>query len=206
MTQDYSIEKEKGNLTEAQVTKKKSRKPLLVLGMASMAMMFVGLSSAYIVSKNSMADHWTEVNLTPAFLISTILVVISSVLVALGSMAAKNGQFSKTKLYFLGALILGITFAILQFVGFDELVALGHYPVGSGSAVASSYIYAMVLFHLAHMVGALISVLVVVLRLQMNKYTKEYYLGIELAAMFWHFLGFIWIYLYIFLNTMNTVG
>lgn len=207
MTQDSNVETQTiaKSLTEEQTHKKKARKPLLFLGMLSMAMMFVALTSAYIVSKNSNASYWTEINLTPAFLTSTILVVLSSVFVYLGTTKAKQGDFAKTKMFMFIGLALGILFSVFQFIGFGELTDLGHFAAGNQATTASSYIYAMVIFHFAHMFAAIISLLVVVLNLQFNKYTKEYYLGVELAAMFWHFLGFLWVYIYFFLNTFNVV-
>jgi cytochrome c oxidase subunit 3 len=207
MTKDLDMEEVKNtSLNENQILKKKSRKPLLFLSMLSMAMLFVALTSAYIVSKNSNSSGWTEIDLTPSFMISTILVVLSSIAVHFGLNSAKQGDFSKSKMLMLGGLILGIAFSVFQFVGFDELFKLGHVAAGSKATTASSYIYAMVILHFAHMIGALISLAVVVLNLHFNKYSKNYYLGIELATMFWHFLGFIWVYIYFFLNTFNTVS
>lgn len=197
------LEEQRNN--EEFIAKKKSRKPLLFISMLSMTMMFVGLSSAYIVSKNSSASIWTEITLPPAFLQATISIVLSSVLVYLATQKAKSGEFKKTTGLMLGGLLLGIVFTILQFVGFGQLVDLGHFAAGEQSSAATSYIYAIVLLHLAHMAGALISLIVVCIRLNLNKYTKDNMLGIELAGMFWHFLGFLWLYLYIFLNTMNAV-
>ena len=186
------------------IAKKKSRKPLLFISMLSMTMMFIGLSSAYIVSKNSSASTWVEINLPPAFLQATISIVLSSVLVYMATQKAKQNDFKKSTLFMFGGLVLGIVFTILQFVGFGQLVDMGHFAAGEQSSAATSYIYAIVLLHLAHMAGALISLIVVCIRLNLNKYSKGNILGIELANMFWHFLGFLWLYLYIFLNTMNA--
>lgn len=197
--------KDQNQKSEEFLTKKKTRKPLLFISMLSMTMMFIGLSSAYIVSKNSSASTWTEINLPPAFMWATVSIVLSSVLVYLAQKKAEVSDFSKSKTLMLGGLILGIVFTVLQFVGFDQLVALKHFAAGSQSTAATSYIYAIVILHLAHMAGALISLVVVTLRLNFNKYSKGNILGIELASMFWHFLGILWVYLYIFLNTMNAV-
>lgn len=190
--------------SEEFIAKKKSRKPLLFISMLSMTMMFIGLSSAYIVSKNSSASSWVEINLPPAFLQATISIVLSSVLVYMATKHAKLNEFKKTSAYMLGGLLFGLVFTYLQFEGFGQLVDLGHFAAGRQSTAATSYIYAIVLLHLAHMVGALISLIVVCIRLNFNKYSKDNILGIELAGMFWHFLGFLWVYLYIFLNTMNV--
>lgn len=196
---------DQNTMSEEFIAKKKSRKPLLFIAMLSMTMMFIGLSSAYIVSKNSSGSTWTEISLPPAFLMATISIVLSSVLVHFAVKKAKSGDFGTTTKLMFGGLILGIVFTVLQFVGFDQLVELGHFAAGSQSTAATSYIYAIVILHLGHMVGALISLIVVCLRLNFNKYSKDNILGIELAEMFWHFLGILWVYLYIFLNTMNAV-
>jgi len=196
---------DQNTMSEEFIAKKKSRKPLLFIAMLSMTMMFIGLSSAYIVSKNSSGSTWAEISLPPAFLMATISIVLSSVLVHFAVKKAKSGDFGTTTKLMFGGLILGIVFTVLQFVGFDQLVELGHFAAGSQSTAATSYIYAIVILHLGHMVGALISLIVVCLRLNFNKYSKDNILGIELAEMFWHFLGILWVYLYIFLNTMNAV-
>ncbi|MGB1296295.1 MAG: cytochrome c oxidase subunit 3 [Flavobacteriales bacterium] len=196
---------DQNTMSEEFIAKKKSRKPLLFIAMLSMTMMFIGLSSAYIVSKNSSGSTWAEISLPPAFLMATISIVLSSVLVHFAVKKAKSGDFGTTTKLMFGGLILGIVFTVLQFVGFDQLVELGHFAAGSQSTAATSYIYAIVILHLGHMVGALISLIVVCLRLNFKKYSKDNILGIELAEMFWHFLGILWVYLYIFLNTMNAV-
>lgn len=196
------LEEQKNN--EEFIAKKKSRKPLLFISMLSMTMMFIGLSSAYIVSKNSSGSRWTEIDLPPAFLQATLTIVLSSVCVYMATQHAKKNEFKKTTAFMFGGLVLGLVFTVLQFVGFGQLVDLGHFAAGVQSTAATSYIYAIVLLHLGHMVGALISLIVVCIRLNLNKYSKDNMLGIELAGMFWHFLGFLWVYLYIFLNTMNV--
>jgi cytochrome c oxidase subunit 3 len=65
--------------------------------------------------------------------------------------------------------------------------------------LASSYIYALTGVHLLHWVGGVIALLVVFIRGLGNKYSKENYLGITLASIYWHFLGILWLYLYAFL-------
>ncbi|MGB0428064.1 MAG: cytochrome c oxidase subunit 3 [Flavobacteriales bacterium] len=192
-------------MDEQLIIKKKTRKPLLFIAMLSMFMMFAGLTSAYIVSKHSTASTWREIDLPPAFLWSTVAIVLSSILLFIASKQLKQANFTQLPKLTGLALALGVAFTIFQFAGFDQLFELKHYAAGEKSTAASSYIYALVILHLAHMFTALISLLVVTIRAFQNKYTKEHYLGFELAAMFWHFLGLIWLYLYIFLNTVNAV-
>jgi cytochrome c oxidase subunit 3 len=56
----------------------------------------------------------------------------------------------------------------------------------------------VVLVHIAHLAGGLISLLIVIYNHYKQKYNASQTLGIELSAMFWHFLGFLWLYLFLF--------
>ena len=59
---------------------------------------------------------------------------------------------------------------------------------GSESSITTSFIYLVVLLHLAHIVTGLICVLVVIYNHYKLKYANGKTLGIELATTFWHFV------------------
>jgi cytochrome c oxidase subunit 3 len=96
-------------------------------------------------------------------------------------------------------LLLGGSFVYLQFAGFSEIIANGYFFTGSESSITTSFIYLVVLMHLAHIFAALISLLVVIYNHYKQKYQNGKTLGIELAATFWHFVDILWIYLFLFL-------
>ena len=52
--------------------------------------------------------------------------------------------------------ILGVGFIICQFIGFDQIVASGYYFTGSESTITTSFLYLVVLLHLAHVIAGLI--------------------------------------------------
>lgn len=64
---------------------------------------------------------------------------------------------------------------------------------------ASSFIYAFTAVHLLHWIGGVISLCIVFIKGLSNKYTPTHHLGITLGATYWHFLGALWLYLYLFL-------
>ena len=74
----------------------------------------------------------------------------------------------------------------------------GYFFTGSESNVTTSFLYIVVLVHLAHLFGGLIALLIIIYKNHLQKYTAQDYLGIELGAMFWHFLDFLWVYLFLF--------
>jgi cytochrome c oxidase subunit 3 len=94
--------------------------------------------------------------------------------------------------------ILGVTFVIYQFKGFSEIISYGYFFTGSESTITTSFIYLVVLLHLAHIVAALISVLVVIYNHYKQQYTLGNTVGIEIAATFWHFVDVLWLYLFLF--------
>ncbi len=187
------------------MVKRKTRKPLLYISMASMVMLFAAFTSAYIVSKNGSGLAWDVIILPTPFFISTIFIVLSSVTMFMASKAIKVGDTSKMKTFLAATLVLGIGFAVYQFIGFNELNDMNKYFAGSQSTPASSYIFAILGMHMAHMAGGLISLLVSFFNAQSGKYSVENHLGLELTAIFWHFLDALWIYLYIFLSFSNEL-
>jgi cytochrome c oxidase subunit 3 len=75
---------------------------------------------------------------------------------------------------------------------------MGYYFTGAQSNVTTSFLYVLVLVHLAHLVAGLIVLLVVITNHRLGKYAVNP-LGFSLAHTFWHFLGFLWVYLFLFL-------
>lgn len=178
--------------------KAKSFKTMLWVAMISMFMMFAGLTSAYIVSK-SRPDWLSEFELPDAFLISTIIIIISSFAFHFAVKAIKKDDRAKTSAFLWITFGLGITFVILQFMGFSQIVKNGYFFTGSESNVTTSFIYIATIMHLVHLFAGLISLIVVIYNHYKQKYNSSQPLGIELSAMFWHFLDFLWLYLFLFL-------
>ena len=175
--------------------KNKSAKLLLWVGIAGISMFFAGLTSAYIVRKAE--GNWLEFQLPDWFLLSTIVIVISSISLIIANRKIKQNKDATIWLF--AALLLGCVFAFSQVKGWQALVQQGVYLTGEGSNVSSSFLYVITLSHLAHLVGGLIALLVTTLNARKRKYSAENYLGIELTSIFWHYLAGLWLYLYFFM-------
>ncbi|SEH54547.1 cytochrome c oxidase subunit 3 [Paenimyroides aquimaris] len=184
-------------VNKEQLQKAKAYKTMLIFGMASIVMIFAGLTSAYVISK-SRPDWLKDFQLPQAFLWSTIVIVLSSVTFHLAKKAIKKNNRSTTTLMLVATLILGLLFVALQFQGFNQVIAAGYYFTGSYSTITTSFLYIVVLVHIVHLIGGLISLLIVIYNHYKQKYNATQTLGIELSVMFWHFLGFLWLYLFLF--------
>jgi len=176
----------------------RSYKMILLFAIVSMTMMFAGLTSAFIVSK-SRADWMKDFQFPTAFIASTFVIIGCSVTFHLAKKAIQKDNRSMTSSFLLATLALGILFVVLQFTGFGQLIDQGLYVTGPASKITSTFIYVIAAVHLAHLAGGLISLLIIIYNHFKQKYNSTQTLGIELGAIYWHFLDILWVCLFLFL-------
>jgi cytochrome c oxidase subunit 3 len=175
----------------------KVKRSLLYISIFSILMLFAGLTSGYIVRQ---ADgNWMEFELPAMFWISTGLILLSSLTMNFAVQSTKKNNFSGVKTYLLITILLGIGFSITQFLGWNILIDSGIYFAGRMSNPSGSFMYVLTGVHLAHIVSGLIFLLAVYLKANKNYYNSTNNEGIKRCAIYWHFLDFLWIYLFFFL-------
>lgn len=188
------------DLTQGTLEEKNSRakKMMLWFGIVSLIMSFAGWTSAFVVS-SSRPDWLKDFQLPNAFLISTVVIVLSSFSLILAKKALKTENRKATTLWLFVTLILGVIFIFNQFSGFRQIINLGYNFTGPTSNVTMSYIYLIALVHILHVIVGLICLLVVIYNHFKQKYAPTKMLGFELAVTFWHFIDILWVYLFLFL-------
>ena len=186
-------EKLKSELT---VAKKKSAKPMLWVSMISMTMFFAGLTSAYVVSRKR--EDWVSFDLPVSFYISTALIILSSITFIIAQRVLKKDNSKASFSLLLVTLALGVGFIYYQYDGFLQLKSIGLFFTGPNSTVSTSFIIGITFMHVLHLIAGLIVLLVVIYNHYKSKYNATEMLGLELGAIFWHFVGVLWIYLFFF--------
>jgi cytochrome c oxidase subunit 3 len=182
---------------EIKAAQRKASKPLLYTGIVSIVMLFAGLTSAYVVRADN--GNWLVFSLPDIAFISTAIMVTSSLTLYMAQQAIKKDNFKLTSLGLFLTLALGIAFFFTQWEGWKQLTAQGIYFIGKYSNASGSFLYLIALVHLAHMVGGLIALAVTLTKSLLRKYSSADSLGIELTAIYWHFLDLLWVYLFLFL-------
>ena len=189
----------------------KAKKMMLWFGMISITMTFAGLTSAFIVS--SSRPDWLDSFVLPNwFTISTVSIVLSSIFfqfaksrldkyvrVSLPENINIYIERNNVNILLVLTILSAIVFVVSQFLGFNEIISQGYYFTGPESSVTTSYVYILVFLHLAHLFAGMIVLTVVISKFNKQKYEKNK-LGFELALIFWHFLGALWIYLFFFIK------
>lgn len=69
--------------------------------------------------------------------------------------------------------------------------------------VASSYVWILTIIHFLHLIIGLILLLVLFIRAIKGKYTEDNQMGLRVGGIFWHFLGALWVYLFVFLQFIH---
>lgn len=181
-----------------QSKRKRAKKMMLWFGIVSLAMSFAGFTSAYVVSSKR-ADWLQDFELPQAFYFSLVVILLSSLTMQLAKNSVVKGHNKAGTVLLLATFVLGSVFIWLQILGFDQIIGLfGYNPTGPTSNITYTYIFLIAVVHILHVVAALIAVLVVLIRHLAGKYADGKTLGVELANTFWHFVDFLWIYLFLF--------
>ncbi len=182
---------------EEQEIRKKTAKNVLWVGILSIIMLFAGLTSAYIVRQAE--GQWLVFDVPNAFYYSTIFILLSSCGLIWANRSAKIDNNSGVKIGLLSTFVLGLLFTIFQFQGWGQLMDQGVFFAGKESNAAGSFMYVITGVHLAHLFAGFLSLIYTFARSVQGKYNSTGKLGLELCSLYWHFLGLLWVYLFLFL-------
>lgn len=172
-----------------------SHKLMLFIAMGSITMMFAGLTSAYLVKRAH--GNWMEFALPNEFLISSLIILLSSVFVQLATKAVKNNERNKFVMFTGITIILGFLFGYFQILGWQALTNMGVYLVEPSSA-AGSFLYVISGLHTLHIVGGLVFLIIMFIKGIIGNGIYKKPIGMELTSIYWHFVDALWIYLFVF--------
>ena len=178
--------------------RRKTSKPLMWVGIMSIVMFFGGLTSAVVVSQGG--GSFLTIAMPQAFVISTFVIVLSSLAFHFGLISVKKGNHTMAKLSVGITLALGLAFVATQYMGWVTLHDNGVSAIGSESTQQSSFLYLLTALHILHLIGGLVSLIVVLVKTMKERYTSEDSVGMQVSLTYWHFLGGLWVYLFFFLR------
>lgn len=186
--------------------KERARIFMMWLAMFAIFIMFGGFCSYFIV-RQAQSD-WLVFDVPVQFTQSTVVILISSITMVLASLFTKKANRGLSTLFILSTLILGIIFTYLQWEGWTTLIERDLHPADPRTSAGNnsvSLFYAITGLHVAHVIGGLIALLVTTIRSAAKKYSPQNYTGVKLTALYWHFLGGLWLYLFLFWNYASQI-
>jgi len=166
----------------------------LWVAIGSIIMMFAGLTSAYIVKSNQAG--WQTVGMPHIFWYSTVTILLSSLAMQMALRSFKQRDMNRYRLLIAATLALGVTFVILQCLGFLQLWNSG--IQFKGSSGGGQFLYVIAGLHAVHVLGGVIALMVMFVKAFLGR-TKLYgSVPVEVMATYWHFVDLLWIYLLVF--------
>jgi cytochrome c oxidase subunit 3 len=129
--------------------------------------------------------------------LNTALLIASSISLQLAQMAASRDQMERAR----AALIAGGGFAIAFLFGqlwaWRELAALGFYAANNP---ADAFFYLLTGVHALHLAGGLVALGRVAGKAATDPDTPEFRANLDLCAIYWHFLLFVWFLMFAMLT------
>jgi cytochrome c oxidase subunit III len=167
------------------------------LFIVSVMMLFGAWTSAYIVKRGE--PGWSSFELPLQFWLNTGIIIASSITMIWAQRSARKDNLEQTKMALGMTTALGIAFLIGQWLAWEKMVEMNYYFAGSGSNSSSSFIYVLTGFHGLHIVSGVVFLVLVLIAAFKFKVHSRSMLKIEMCSTYWHFLGGLWLYLFVFL-------
>ena len=169
------------------------------VALASIAMLFTALSSAYIV-RASAASDWYRLAMPKVLLASTAIILASSATFEVARRKLKASIVSGYSGWLLITALLGLAFLGSQLIAWQQLRAQGVYVATNPH---SSFFYLLTAAHALHLVGGLMALLYLLVRAR--KLLIDGAVDVQRRAVtdavgiYWHFMDVLWIYLFLLL-------
>jgi cytochrome c oxidase subunit 3 len=169
----------------------------MLVSLASIAMLFTSLSSAYIV-RSGLLNDWFPIAVPRVMFGSTALILLSSVSVEIARRKLKQSLADSYSRYLLLTSLLGVGFLASQFIAWRQLVQQGIYI---SSHPHSSFFYLLTGAHAVHVAGGLLALGFLWLRSRrrLDQPTAKRQAVADAVSIYWHFMGALWIYLFLLL-------
>ena len=172
-------------------------------------MFFGGLFMAYLLYRSNSPEGFQEashhLNVTWGA-VNTIVLIVSSLTMALAVRAAQTDQPGRTQAVWIGlTMLFGTAFLGVKAIEYTDKFTHhlvpgphfrweGHHP--AAAEMFYSLYFCMTGLHALHMIiglGIMTWLLVTALK---DRYDSDYYTPVEVAGLYWHFVDIVWIFLF----------
>jgi heme/copper-type cytochrome/quinol oxidase subunit 3 len=132
--------------------------------------------------------------------ISTFLLLMSSLTMALAVDSMKTGKASQAKAFLAATALQGATFVGFQVYEFSHFY---HEGLTLGGSLFGSSFYIMTGFHGAHVTVGVIWLSLCALMIHTGRIKPGHYMPVEVAGLYWHFVDIVWIIIFTFVYLLE---
>jgi cytochrome c oxidase subunit 3 len=191
----------------------KRREPLgfmLWLGVLGSSLLFGVIFLEYLLRMDG--GNWRFVALPDMFWLSTLVILFSSITLHEANLAFTQERFLHYRIFLAATLMLGITFMLLQGVGWLEMIERGG-MVNQGTSFG--FIYLLTGLHLLHiLVGVIYLGLMFRKALKNRTYIDAFVysvnppnlLRLKLITRYWHFVDILWVAVFLLFLSLSFLN
>src|SRR5271165_325025 len=193
----------------------------LICGIATVCMVFISLTSAYVVrqglptfddTSNSYVHDWGEVKMPwGLLLINTAVLLLSSITMEFARRSAARQAAlapvqsipgvslgNERSFPWLGiTVVLGIGFLVGQWLAWGEMHARGFFINTNPS---SSFAFLLTITHAIHLGGGMLALLWAATASLRHKTLEARRIAVDITAGYWHFMLVLWVYIFALLG------
>ena len=169
----------------------------MIFVLAAWAMMFAALFFSYAIVRVR-SNVWPPLN-APEFslllpTINTLLIALSSLILHRGVVNLRTQQLVAFRNYFVAGSVLAGLFLVLQWHFWSNLMAAGLTP---DSGIYASIIFGLTWVHAAHVLIGFFALIVLSFQAWRQIYHLENSITVRLWTMYWHFVGIVWLLMFV---------
>ncbi len=169
------------------------------LAMVAIVMLFAAFTSALVV-RAGISNDWAHLQLPRILWLNTALLLASSGTLEFARRSLGSGFPERFLRGWYATTALGLAFLAGQLVAWRELETRGVYLATSPN---SSFFYLLTAAHGVHLLGGVLALLYVAVRagrLAVRRRTAARPVAVDVAAIYWHFMDGLWVYLFLLLT------
>ncbi len=170
----------------------------LFVGLGGITMLFAAFTSAYIV--RSGGGDWVALELPPVVWLGTGLLIGSSLTLELARRAWERGILASFRSWSALTLALGAGFLGAQFASWNALTEAG---IHLQSHPKSSFFFVLTGVHGAHLIAGVVALLALFGMAVAGRLVPGRSDAPTLTAIYWHFMGGLWLYLLAILSFLG---
>src|SRR6266478_2009795 len=169
------------------------------VAIGSILMLFVALTSAYIV-RTASSNDWQPIAMPKILWLSTALILVSSITMEISRRSLKQHRNFGYGRWLIVTIALGLTFLASQLLAWRQLVRQGVYMA---SNPYNSFFYLFTAAHGLHLLGGILALGYLLVRTTRKRATLDGELrrvgAADAATIYWHFMDGLWVALFLLL-------
>lgn len=164
--------------------------------LATEVLLFGGLFTTYVIYRIRYPQMFYEDHLKLDRVlgaVNTLILISSSLTVALGIAAIRRGKVRLLQRYLLATILLAAGFLGVKAVEYSAKFAHGIHP---GTDLFFSLYFMLTGLHAIHVIGGMAVLSTVAVLAGRGRFSERYHTPVELSGLYWHFVDLVWIYLF----------